>query len=176
MAVERFAWIRFGTVILGWLALIGDLAIRAVVLTGGGGTFCAGGDISGMNSADLLAGRERVLERLERMYPTVWDDVEPVQPNRTQCSDRDDSNNPDLPRMRLGYATVGGFIAGQNWAAGNDLAAAPDIFDFGGDVGSFGFARVPQIALLLVGAAIFATAFFGLRELFKRRSGGFGFR
>jgi uncharacterized membrane protein YhiD involved in acid resistance len=38
------------------------------------------------------------------------------------------------------------------------------------------FARAPQIVLMAVGAAIFATAFFVLRELFKRRSGGFGFR
>lgn len=36
-----------------------DPAIRAVVITGAGGTFCAGGDISGMDSADLAAGRER---------------------------------------------------------------------------------------------------------------------
>ena len=36
-----------------------DLAIRAVVITGAGGTFCAGGDISGMDATDLLAGRER---------------------------------------------------------------------------------------------------------------------
>ena len=37
----------------------GDPAIRAVVITGAGGTFCAGGDISGMGVADLAAGRER---------------------------------------------------------------------------------------------------------------------
>lgn len=36
-----------------------DRAIRAVVITGAGGTFCAGGDISGMDATDLLAGRER---------------------------------------------------------------------------------------------------------------------
>jgi len=36
-----------------------DQAIRAVVITGGGGTFCAGGDISGMDVTDLAAGRER---------------------------------------------------------------------------------------------------------------------
>ena len=36
-----------------------DREVRAVVLTGSGGTFCAGGDISGMNAADLAAGRER---------------------------------------------------------------------------------------------------------------------
>jgi uncharacterized membrane protein len=38
------------------------------------------------------------------------------------------------------------------------------------------FARLPQVVLLAVGAAIFATAFFVLREFFKRKSGGFGFR
>ena len=36
-----------------------DPAVRAVVLTGAGATFCAGGDISGMDVADLAAGRER---------------------------------------------------------------------------------------------------------------------
>jgi enoyl-CoA hydratase/carnithine racemase len=36
-----------------------DPSIRCVVITGAGGVFCAGGDISGMNAADLAAGRER---------------------------------------------------------------------------------------------------------------------
>ena len=36
-----------------------DPGLRAVVITGAGGTFCAGGDISGMDAADLAAGRER---------------------------------------------------------------------------------------------------------------------
>lgn len=36
-----------------------DPAIRAVVITGAGGTFSAGGDISGMDATTLAAGRER---------------------------------------------------------------------------------------------------------------------
>ena len=36
-----------------------DPGIRAVVLTGAGGTFCAGGDISDMSATDIAAGRER---------------------------------------------------------------------------------------------------------------------
>jgi len=38
----------------------GDAAVRAIVLTGAGGTFCSGGDISGMNVTDAETGRERM--------------------------------------------------------------------------------------------------------------------
>jgi uncharacterized membrane protein len=38
------------------------------------------------------------------------------------------------------------------------------------------FAHVPQAAILPIAAAIFAAAFFALREVFRRRSGGYGFR
>ncbi len=40
-------------------AIEGDAAVRSVVLTGGGGHFSAGGDISGMDAGDLATGRER---------------------------------------------------------------------------------------------------------------------
>jgi 2-(1,2-epoxy-1,2-dihydrophenyl)acetyl-CoA isomerase len=38
----------------------GDQAVRAIVLTGAGGTFCSGGDISGMTVEDSETGRERM--------------------------------------------------------------------------------------------------------------------
>jgi 2-(1,2-epoxy-1,2-dihydrophenyl)acetyl-CoA isomerase len=46
-----------------------DRAVRAVVLTGAGGTFCAGGDITAMNVTTLADGLERfrVTHRLVRL-------------------------------------------------------------------------------------------------------------
>jgi 2-(1,2-epoxy-1,2-dihydrophenyl)acetyl-CoA isomerase len=46
-----------------------DASVRAVVVTGKGGTFCAGGDVSGMDAATLAAGRERfrLTHRLVRL-------------------------------------------------------------------------------------------------------------
>jgi hypothetical protein len=38
------------------------------------------------------------------------------------------------------------------------------------------FAQVPQVAILPIAVAIFAAAFFAFREVFRRRSGGYGFR
>jgi enoyl-CoA hydratase/carnithine racemase len=43
-----------------------DPATRAIVLTGAGGVFCSGGDISGMDVASAAAGRER-LRRAHRI-------------------------------------------------------------------------------------------------------------
>lgn len=50
-------------------AIEADRALRAIVITGAGGTFSAGGDISGMDAADLAAGRERfrLTHRLVRL-------------------------------------------------------------------------------------------------------------
>ena len=46
-----------------------DPAIRAVVVTGAEGTFCSGGDISGMDAGDFAHGRERfrITHRLVRL-------------------------------------------------------------------------------------------------------------
>jgi enoyl-CoA hydratase/carnithine racemase len=38
----------------------GDAEVRAIVLTGADGTFCSGGDISGMDVTESLGGRERM--------------------------------------------------------------------------------------------------------------------
>lgn len=45
-------------------AAIGDAAVRAIVLTGAGGVFCAGGDISGFDGGPPLARRMPQLQRI----------------------------------------------------------------------------------------------------------------
>jgi hypothetical protein len=60
------------------------------------------------------------------------------------CSNLTTFVNPLIPRLRLAYATLGGFMFGQNWGIGTDLAAAPESFDSTGIVGMWGTGRVPE--------------------------------
>jgi hypothetical protein len=52
------------------------------------------------------------------------------------------------------------------------LAAAPAVLA----MGICFFSRAPQWAMLAAGVFVFVTAFYLLRELFKLRSGGYGFK
>jgi enoyl-CoA hydratase/carnithine racemase len=51
------------------VAALADPAVRAIVLTGKGDHFCAGGDISGMEGLDALGGRKRLAsaQRITRL-------------------------------------------------------------------------------------------------------------
>lgn len=55
----------------------GDAETRALVLTGAGGTYCSGGDISGMNVETGMAGRER-LRRVHRVIRLLLAGAKPV--------------------------------------------------------------------------------------------------
>lgn len=90
---------------------------------------------------------------VETRTPTVWGealthlefDFYGCTSGGVDCSNLNNGTNPNLPRLRLAYGTLGGFMAGQNWVPGNDLAAHAEIFDFGGEEGNFGYARAPQV-------------------------------
>ncbi len=61
------------------------------------------------------------------------------------CSNVDNGTYTQLARLRLGYATLGGFLAGQAFIPINDNDAHPELLDFSGDAGTFGFSRAPWI-------------------------------
>jgi hypothetical protein len=52
------------------------------------------------------------------------------------------------------------------------LAAAPAVLT----MGVLFFAGAPRVAMLGAGIGVFGAAFWALREVFRRRSGGYGFR
>jgi hypothetical protein len=94
--------------------------------------------------------------RVETRTPTAWGEADTVlefdfygcQAGGADCANLNHSTNPFVPRLRLAYGTLGGFEAGQNWVPVSDLAAHAELFDFGGEIGTFGYARAPQIGYL----------------------------
>jgi hypothetical protein len=91
--------------------------------------------------------------RIETRTPTDYGQVGTVvefdfygcTANANLCNNIDNGTFPQLPRLRLAYATVGGLFAGQGFIPINDLDSGPETLDFGGDAGRFGFARAPWI-------------------------------
>ena len=89
---------------------------------------------------------------IETRTPTAWGealthleaDFYGCTASAVNCSNLDRGTNPQLLRLRLAYATLGGFLAGQNWVPVNDNAAHAELIDFGGEAGTFGFSRAPQ--------------------------------
>ncbi|HVH75225.1 MAG TPA: hypothetical protein VM755_09950, partial [Stellaceae bacterium] len=90
---------------------------------------------------------------VETRTPTAWGpadtyleiDFYGCSAGGLDCSNQNQVTNPVLPRLRLAYGTLGPWLAGQDWDAVNDLQAQPEMIDFGGEMGHFGYARSPQL-------------------------------
>jgi 2-(1,2-epoxy-1,2-dihydrophenyl)acetyl-CoA isomerase len=125
-----------------------DRDIRAIVVTGAGGNFCSGGDISSMGHKDVAAGRERfrMSHRLVRMFaqsskPIVaavegWaagagislacccDTVIAAEDSRFVCSFNKVGLMPDLGLLHLLPARIGHGHAKQVMLYGETFGAA----------------------------------------------------
>lgn len=58
-------------------AAMADASVRAIVLTGSGGTFCSGGDISTMRRQPPAETRPRA-QAAQRVIRAIWDGAKPV--------------------------------------------------------------------------------------------------
>src|SRR5262245_57685303 len=104
-------------------ALAGDDAVRAVVLTGAGASFCAGGDINWMR-ASLDWGREQNVadaETLAAMFEVAW----------------------SLPKPLIGRVNGAAMGGGVGLVACCDIAVAADTARFGFSEGKIGL--VPAV-------------------------------
>ncbi len=72
-------------------------------------------------------------------------DFEGCNDDTINCAGLNDGTFSSLARLRLAYATLGGFFAGQSFVPVNDVDAHPELFDFSGDAGQFGFSRTPWL-------------------------------
>jgi hypothetical protein len=90
---------------------------------------------------------------IETRTPTAWGpadtyleiDFYGCSAGGLDCSNQNTVTNAVLPRLRLAYGTLGPWLAGQDWVPVDDLMAQPEMIDFGGEFGHFGYARAPQL-------------------------------
>jgi hypothetical protein len=102
------------------------------------------------NGVFQMTARESRL-RVETRTPTPYGEAGTVFEfdwlgcNNLSCNGLNHVSNNLLPRLRLAYGTLGGWLAGQAFDTLNDLSANPETIDFGGTAGQWGPSRLPQL-------------------------------
>jgi Porin subfamily len=98
--------------------------------------------------------------RIETRTPTPWGAAGTVFEFDWAGGSVGKLHVPDslAPRLRLAYATLGPWLAGQGYSLFNDLESHPTTLDFGGDVGPTGLVRPPQLRYTWKGANGWAIA------------------
>jgi hypothetical protein len=104
----------------------------------------------GVGIFDFTSRESRL--RVETRTPTAWGEAQTVwemdfygcQSGPVNCNSIEQGPDSQVPRLRLAYATIGGFIAGQAFMPGINLDANPELLDFS-EPGTFGVARMPLI-------------------------------
>ncbi|MCK7579327.1 MAG: porin [Chromatiales bacterium] len=104
-----------------------------------------GSSTRGEHSELTLTARESRLW-LKSFTPTVWGDLNTYLEMDFYADDPIDERvtNPHGPRLRHAYGTLGNLLGGQTWSTFMNVAALPELNDFGGPVGQI-FVRQPLI-------------------------------
>ena len=98
---------------------------------------------------DITSRPSRLL--FDARTPTAWGQVKAyIELDFAAAIEGSFSGNTTVtngwaPRFRKGYATIGGFLAGQETGIFHDPDADAELLDFGGGASSAGRARVPQV-------------------------------
>jgi hypothetical protein len=134
---------------------LSSLAGAPLNLKGPGGTIFAtpAYNASARSNWEFNATAAESRLRVETRTPTEYGQVSTViefdfegcNADTINCAGLNDGTYSSLGRLRLAYATWGGLLAGQAFIPVNDLDAHPELFDFSGDAGQFGFARAPWL-------------------------------
>jgi hypothetical protein len=136
-----------------------DIGVSGTATTPVKGHFAEAGQVfaastaTGVQNGVMRFGASNSRLFIETRTPTAWGealthlefDFQGCTANADPCSDESLSTTPALPRLRLAYGTLGGFMAGQNWVPVTDLEAADETLNASGEAGVFGFARAPEV-------------------------------
>jgi hypothetical protein len=131
------------------------------------------------SEAFIISGRQtRFL--VDARTPTAWGEAKAYleidfgyNNTNTTVSNAESVASSWLVRLRKGYATLGGLLAGQDTGIMHDPDADPELVDFGGEATGNGRAREPQVKYTYAGP--YGTVFnFGIENPVPRLNGPFG--
>src|SRR5262249_10185258 len=103
-----------------------------------------------------MSSRESRLN-VETRTPTAWGEARTLiefdfaGSNAFSTQNLTQVSNGLVPRLRLAYGTLAGFLAGQADSNFRDSDAEPETLDFGGPAGIAGPSRVPQVRYTVSG-------------------------
>jgi outer membrane DcaP-like protein len=136
---ETFTDGQGGTGNLAGIPLKGTAAVNAV------------GFAPSRSSEWIFSGKQSQIF-LDVRQPSAWGEIKAfvsfdfsASNTNTILNGNQGSVNGYIPRLREGYATVGGLLVGQTNGTFKDSDSEPTLLDFGGQTGTYFVSRTPQV-------------------------------
>jgi Porin subfamily/DcaP outer membrane protein len=130
-----------------WNTTVGDNGqVQAIPLYGSGAARSRGNGIFGQSPRESKIGFETrtptPFGEARTVFEFDWAGSTAFYPGGTDPTSVSDNLGP---RLRYGYGTLGGLLAGQATSNFSDPDANGETLDFGGNVGEPGHVRIPQV-------------------------------